>query len=35
MGILDTSSAAQVILERAGLRHDGVIKVLAELRGLN
>ncbi|MEK7478572.1 MAG: AAA family ATPase [Patescibacteria group bacterium] len=33
MGILDTSSAAQVILERAGLRHDGVIKVLAELRG--
>lgn len=33
MGILDTPSLAKDILEKVGLKHDKVLKVLAELRG--
>ncbi|MHB9019344.1 MAG: ATP-dependent Clp protease ATP-binding subunit [Minisyncoccota bacterium] len=33
IGILDTSSVAQTILEKAGLKKEGAMKILAELRG--
>ncbi len=33
LGILDTASAAQILLEKFGLRKDAALRILAQLRG--